>query len=53
MINISGENLYDGIYIVAMPFTSLEIKKSPFRLQIIGLLNYKTELYSKVNFFPN
>ena len=27
---------------VAMPFTSLQIKKSPFCLQIIGLQNYKT-----------
>lgn len=43
MINIWGGNWYDGIYIVrGKAIDNLQIKKSLFLLQIIGLQNYKT-----------
>lgn len=54
MINIWGGNWYDGIYIVCgNAIHNLWVKKSLFLLQIIGLQNYKTELYSIINFFQN
>lgn len=54
MINIWGGNWYDGIYIVrGNAIHNLWVKKSLFLLQIIGLQNYKTELYSIINFFQN
>lgn len=40
MLNILGENWYDGIYVVH-GIHRLQIKKSPFLLQGTGPQNYK------------